>query len=139
MVPEPDRSSSIGRWLDDDEVEPERQVRQSPSVRQTAGDQRQRGAPKVTLLAPIQRLLRKAVPPVGPPPNLDDDERCRRPWIDGDDVQLVPAHPEVPPQERPVHPGKAAGDQLLCSISKRLTIRSHVTSLIRSAHRRHHS
>ena len=50
-------------------------------------------------------------------PHLDHDERPRRPGVDRDEVELVPAHPHVAREDRPARRLQAAGDQRLARVT----------------------
>jgi transcriptional regulator with XRE-family HTH domain len=120
MVAQPQRFG-----FDDDEVEPRRQRRQRPSVRQGAGrDQGPCSVPDVAALAEIDRLLGQAERPRRPEPDLHDDEPVWRTGVDREEVDLVPSDPHVPAEDRPAQADETPRDQRLGVVAEPLGVRA---------------
>ena len=101
MVPQA-RRGCIRSWLDDDEVDRERQARDRRAIGEAAssGEVRDCDA-QAELLAPIDRLLGQAMAPSRPPADLDADETRRRNRVDGHEIELQPSDAHMAAEDRP--------------------------------------
>lgn len=106
------------RRLDEDEVEAERESRDGCSAGElVAIEQPEAGLAEAPPLPPADGLLRQSEVAPGAPANLDDDERRRRAGVDGHDVELPPADPDVSCQDRPARGHESGGDELFGGVA----------------------
>ena len=73
----------------------------------------------------VETLVGEAEVAPPAPTHLDDDELRRRPVVDGDDVQLAPADPDIPSKDEPAIVSQAIRDEALGGISAVLEGRPH--------------
>ena len=112
--------------LDHDEIEPERQVGQERTVRQGATlEESIRRRPDSRSLPMVDGLLRQAEIAVGPPADLDRNERPRWPGVHSHEIQFVPANMHVPCQDRPAGRRQTRRDELFRSVTGSLSIGAH--------------
>jgi hypothetical protein len=101
MMPDP-RVPSPFAWLDDHQIEPDRE----PGDRSPAGQDAQieqpiRGQLHPRALAVIDRLLADPEAARRPPTHFHDDERARRTRVDRHEIELVATDMDVPGQDGP--------------------------------------
>lgn len=116
IVPQP-----VARF-DGHEVEPKREPGQRGAIRQRAyiaDDERRLPDPRH--LAMVDGLLGQAEITARPPPDLNDDQRCRRAWLDADQIQLRAADMDVAAEEFPPGRGELRGNHLLGRSSQTLS------------------
>jgi hypothetical protein len=88
--------------LDDDQVEPEREMRNAYTRGQGAEvEQAVRRRAETRPLAMVDSLLGQAKGATAPPAHLHDHERRRWTRIDRDDVEFIPSDVDIPRQDRP--------------------------------------
>lgn len=98
--------------LHHDEIEAQGQARQRRTIRKLAALQQPvRSRPNTPSLPVIDGLLGQPEVAVRPPADLDGDQGAGRAWVDGDQVELVPAHVDVPGQDRPAGRRQPVGDE----------------------------
>ncbi len=102
MVTDPRRPAGDRRWFDDDQVDPERQVREAGPIGEAAPvEEAQDGTPDVPSLPRIERVFGQAERSIPPPADLDDHEGGARPRLDRHDVELAMSDPHLTPQDPP--------------------------------------
>jgi hypothetical protein len=112
--------------LDDNQVEPQGQVRERYAIGQCAAvEQAVRGGADSKTLAGVNGLLGESEGTIGAPANLDRHERTRRTWIDGDQVELVPTDMDVPAEDRPAGRHQAIRDLLFGGVTQPLGVGAH--------------
>src|SRR6185369_7519983 len=112
MVADPRFVTGRAGWLDDDQVEANREAWPIGRVEPAPG-----GVTEMRLLAMVDRLLRQAELASVPPADLDDDQLGGRTAIDGDHVDLGAADPDLASQDRPPGGFQPARDELLGGIA----------------------
>ena len=121
MVTDDRRSATRLRRFDDDQVDPHRGSWEShPSRQRPALEHPAECRAEVRPLAPAERVLGQPEVPTGPPADLDEDDRRWWPRIEGDDVDLLPAHVEVTGKDRPALGGEAIRDERLRGVAEPL-------------------
>jgi hypothetical protein len=115
--------------LDDDEIDADRECRQTDAVRQPVGKQPPDRRPEMRPLPMVETLVGEAEVAPSAPAHLDDDELARRPMVDGDDVQLAPADPDIPSKDEPAIGRQAIRDEALGGISAVLEGRPHPATI----------
>ena len=120
MVPN-ERPGPAIRRFDDDQVEPERQVRHRDATRQAAAfDELPRRPTDERALAVIDRLLGEAERATASPADLDDDERGRRARVDRHEIELVATDMDVPGENRPTGVDQPTGNERFRGIARDL-------------------
>ncbi len=118
------------RGFDDDEVEPQWQVRQTRSVGENAAfEQAVRRGSHSRPLPMVDGLLGQAELATRPPADLDGDQRAWWTRIDGHQVELVSTNVEIASQDRPTCVDQAARDEILRAVSGSLGSGSHPSTL----------
>ena len=108
MMAQPDRPAGRRGRFENHEVHPDPGPREWLPIRQpSAGDQPPGRLAQMGALAPVERFLDQAVVAPGSPPDLDEDDRPGWTGVQGDDVDLLAADPEVGGQDRPASVDKA--------------------------------
>jgi hypothetical protein len=96
MVPNP-RRCTRGARLDDDQIEPEREVRQGLTVGEDAAiKQAKRCGSHPCSFAMVDSLLRQSEIAPDPPSDLHHDQRGRWTGIDRHDIELMSTYVDVP-------------------------------------------
>jgi hypothetical protein len=100
--------------LEDDEVHPHGERRDSAAVREPAGSpDGGTGPPQSKELAAVDRLLRQAEVAAAAKTDLDHHEPGRWPRIDSHDVELGTADVDVAPEDVPAMSGELSRNALL--------------------------
>src|SRR4051794_5614075 len=106
-----DAGRSVGRsgWLDDDQVDPDRERRQCGAARNAVFEQPTDRGSQMGPFPVVERLLRQ--PEVAPAarPDLDHDEGGRRSRIEREEIELAPAGADLPSEDRPAEILELAG------------------------------
>src|SRR5690349_80286 len=87
-------------------------------------------------LPTIDRLLGQTERAARSTADLDDHELARRPRIDGHEVELAPARPDVPPDDRPAAVLEVGRDERFGIVSRALPVGPHGRILPGGPHRR---
>jgi hypothetical protein len=104
--------------LHDDQIEPQRQVRQQRTVGQRATlEKAVRRRADARALPVVDGLFGQAEVTTGPPADLDGDQLARRSRVDRHEIQLVTADVDVPRQDRPASRYQPLGDQRLRGVA----------------------
>ena len=120
-----DRRRAVpGGRFDDDEIEPERKVRQRVAARQAAALDEAVGRPmQAATLAMVDRLLGEPEGPAPSPADLDDHELRGRTRVDRHEDELMATDMDVPGEDSPAGRDQAAGDEHLGGITRLLRCR----------------
>ena len=117
-------------WLENDQVEAQGQGRDRRPVRQAAEvAEREARRVQARALATVDRFLRQAEVAPRPPAHLDDDQRRRRTRVDHQEVDLVAAHPKMPPEHRPALPLEVGRNLRFGRITGVLGVGSHLWTM----------
>jgi hypothetical protein len=109
--------------LDGDQVETDREA--SLVVRWRGLEPAEGGSVEPSPLGVVDRLLRQSEAAACSPANLDEHERARWSRIDGNQVDLGPAHADLASEDLPANRRQAIGDQGLGGVTQALRGRSH--------------
>ena len=125
MVAYPEALTRGGtRRFHGDQVDPDRQSWDRPSIGQAVLEQPANCRPQVGSLTMVERLLGKAEIPSAAPANFDDDQARRRTRVDRHEIELVATDMDVPGQDGPTFFAQPSGDQLLGGVTRQLSGRS---------------
>jgi hypothetical protein len=119
VVPDPvGVGCAAGSWLDDDEVEPQRQTGERFAIGELAAVKQPVGrGTDPRPLAVIDGLLGQPERPIRPPAYLDDDERGRGARVDRHEIEFVATDMDVPGQDGPSDGVEVRRDQRLGGIT----------------------
>ena len=107
-----------------DQVDPDRQSRDRPSVGQAVLEQPADGRPQVGTLAVVEGLLGEAKIPPAAPAHFDDHEGSGRTRVDRHEIELVATDMDVPGQDGPACFAQPSSDQILGGVTRQLSGRS---------------
>ncbi len=110
--------------FDDDQIEPDRQAREGGAGTGPIEERKGRRVDPRSFRV-IDGLFGQAEVASRSPADLNEDERPRGARIDGDEVDLRPADPELACQDLPALGRKTLGNKGLCRIAELLRRRSH--------------
>jgi hypothetical protein len=124
MVAHPWGPSRGLRRFHRDQVDPDRQSRDRPSVGQAVLEQPADRRPQVGTLAMVERLLGEAEIPSAAPADFDDDQARWRTRVDRHEIELVATDMDVPGQDGPACFAQPSSDQILGGVTRQLSGRS---------------
>ena len=107
-----------------DQVDPDRQSRDRPSVGQAILEQPADGRPQVGTLAVVEGLLGEPEIPPAAPADLDDHQARWRTRVDRHEIELVATDMDVPGQDGPACFAQPNRDQILGGVTRQLSGRS---------------
>ena len=124
MVAHPWGPSRRRGRFDDDQVDPDRQSRDRPSVGQAVLEQPADGRPQVGTLAVVEGLLGEPEIPPAAPADLDDHQGRWRTRVDRHEIELVATDMDVPGQDGPAFFAQPSSNQILGGVTRQLSGRS---------------